>query len=88
MFIGGDVIDNNVNNDTIDDDGFVHRISTENIIDDWVVDDDLAVAHTVEKGDVGGNVAAVDTVDNNDLAADDTIDGWVVCNNSGDDDTG
>ena len=34
MFNGGDVIDNNVNDDTINDDGFVDSISTENVIDD------------------------------------------------------
>ena len=74
MFNGGDVIDNNVNDDTIDDDGFVDSISTENVIDYWVVGDDLADADIVEKGDAGGNAAAADTVDN-DLAVDDTIDG-------------
>ena len=41
----------------------------------------------MERGDVGGNAAAVDT-DDNDLATDDAINGWVVGNNSGDDDTG
>ena len=39
----------------------------------------------LEKGSVGGNAAAVDTVDN-DLATDDTINSWGVGNNSGDDD--
>ena len=73
MFNGGDVIDNDVNDDTTDD-GFVDSISTENVIDYWVVGDDLADADIVEKGDAGGNAAAADTVDN-DLAADDTIDG-------------
>ena len=34
MFNDGDVIDNNVNDDTINDAGFVDRISTENVIDD------------------------------------------------------
>ena len=34
MFNGGGVIDNNVNDDTINDDGFVDSISTENVIDD------------------------------------------------------
>ena len=34
MFNGGDVIDNNVNDGTINDDGFVDSISTENVIDD------------------------------------------------------
>ena len=34
MFNGRDVIDNNVNDDTINDAGFVDRISTENVIDD------------------------------------------------------
>ena len=34
MFNGGDVIDNSVNDDTINDDGFVDSISTENVIDD------------------------------------------------------
>ena len=82
---GGDVIDNIVNDDTIDDDGFFDSISAENVIDDWVVGDDLAVADSV--GKVDGNAAAVDTFDN-DLASDNTIDGWVVGNNSGGDDTG
>ena len=34
MFNGGDVIDNNVNDDTINEAGFIDRISTENVIDD------------------------------------------------------
>ena len=34
MFYGGDVIDNNVNDDTINEAGFINRISTENVIDD------------------------------------------------------
>ena len=79
MLNGGDVIDNIVNDDSIDVDGFVDTISAENVIDDWVVGDELAVADT-------GNAAAVHTFDN-DLAADNTIDRWVVSNNSGDDDT-
>ena len=78
MFDGGDLIDNNVNDGTINEDGFVDRISIGNIIDDEDVDDDLAVADTVEKGDVGSNAAAVDTDDNdgfnNNLAVDNTID--------------
>ena len=85
MFNGGDVIDNIVDNDTIDDDDFFESISAENVIDDWVVGDDVAVADSV--GKVDGNAAAVDTFDN-DLASDNTIDGWIVDNNSGDDDTG
>ena len=76
MFDDGHVIGNNVNDDTINNDGFVDSISTENI----------AVADTVEK-DVGGNVAAVATIEYTILAADDTIDDWVVGNNSGNDDT-
>ena len=31
---GGVVIDNNVNDDTIKDDGFVDSISAENVVDD------------------------------------------------------
>ena len=89
MLNGGDVIDNIVNDDSIDVDGFVDSISAENVIDDWVVGDELAVADT-------GNAAVVHTFDNdlaavhtfdNDFAADNTIDRWVVSNNSGDDDT-
>ena len=34
MFNGGDVIDNIVDNDTIDDDDFFESISAENVIDD------------------------------------------------------
>ena len=79
MFNGGNVIDNIVNDDTIDVDGFVDSLYAENVIDDWVVGDELAVADT-------SNAAAVDTFDS-DLAVDNTIDGWVVSNNSGDDDT-
>ena len=87
MFDDGDVIDNNVNDDTINDGGFVDNISTGNIIDDEDVGDDPVVADTIEKY-VGGNAAAGFTVDNNNLAADDTIDDWVVGNNPGNDDTG
>ena len=87
MFDDGDVIDNNVNDDIINDDGFVDNISTGNIIDDKDVGDDPVVADTVEKY-VGGNAAAGFTVDNNNLAADDTIDDWVVGNNPGNDGTG
>ena len=36
---------------------------------------------------LGGNAAAGFTVDNNNLATDDTIDDWVVGNNPGNDDT-
>ena len=46
---GGVVIDNNVNDDTIKDDGFVDSISTENVVDDWVVGDNLAVADIWER---------------------------------------
>ena len=87
MFDDGDVIDNNVNDDTINDDGFVDNISTGNIIDDEDVADDPVVADTIEKY-VGGNAATGFTVDNNNLAAHDTIDNWVVGNNPGNDDTG
>lgn len=84
MFCGGDVIDTNVNDGTINEDGFVDSISTGNIINDEGFSDDPAVADTVEKGDVGSNAAAVDTDDNdgfNNLAVDDTIDDWVAGNN-------
>ena len=46
---GGVVIDNNVNDDTIKDDGFVDSISAENVVDDWVVGDNLAVADIWER---------------------------------------
>ena len=92
MCDGGDVIDNNVNDDAINDDGFVDSISTGNINDDEDISDDLAVANTFEKGDVGGNAAAVDTDDNdgftNNVAADNTTEDWVVGNNPGNDNTG
>ena len=92
MFGGGDVIDTNVNDGTINEDGFVDSISTGNIINDEGVSDDPAVADTVEKGDVGSNTAAVDTDDNdgfnNNLAVDDTIDDWVAGNNPDGDKTG